>query len=381
MQRSTLRCAHSLLSLMAATALVNVRASPYDPLAFGSCGTNPFGAPGNYMLNTTTPGFSGPGGACTFAFVTPENVVVFTFDSISVAPGAIVRAVGTRPAALLSRSTFEVQAGALIDVSGSFVAGTGYVTGAGGSFGGFGPGAGGAAASGGGGGFGTNGGAGGGTPGGVGGTAYGNLLNVLQGGSGGGNFGSDGGPSGGVIELGAATSLSIAGSVRADGYFAVGGAGGGSGGGLLIHAPTVSVSGVVSASGGDGGAGGAAPGGGGGGAGRINFLTANGTMTVVPGAVIAALGGNGGTGSPAGQGANLLTPVVGPFPSPPPPPRAPAAEGCVKMSGAPLVGAIVRFKQKGMGDATTTDGNGCYAFTSGQSGRTGTITIELPTLP
>jgi hypothetical protein len=154
---------------------------------------------------------------------------------------------------------------------------------------------------GGGGGFGGAGGAGEGFPplrplpvsGGPGGLTYGtntSLLQLLQGGSGGGGGrggGFPGGGGGGAIELGAITSMTLNGIIRAnggDGFVSSesvlgSGSGGGSGGGILIHAPLVSLNGLLSAAGGLGGSEFSGPGpadlpttigfGGGGGGGRV----------------------------------------------------------------------------------------------------------------
>ena len=61
-----------------------------------------------------------------------------------------------------------------------------------------------------------------------------------------------------------------------------------------------------------------------------------------------------------------------------------AVAGCVQIQGAPLVGASVKLLQEKSAKKailTTTDTNGCYSFGTAVSGRTGTLTIELPQLP
>jgi hypothetical protein len=63
------------------------------------------------------------------------------------------------------------------------------------------------------------------------------------------------------------------------------------------------------------------------------------------------------------------------------PPQAPALAGCVEMHGLALVGADVKFKQKGKAQTAVTDSAGCYAFDRIISGKDGLITIELPVLP
>jgi hypothetical protein len=81
-----------------------------------------------------------------------------------------------------------------------------------------------------------------------------------------------------------------------------GGGGGGSGGGILVHAPTVRLSGTLSANGGDGGAGGATfgSGGGGGGAGRILIWTDNNGYDGTGGKTELNPGSGGGTGDDKG---------------------------------------------------------------------------------
>ena len=82
-----------------------------------------------------------------------------------------------------------------------------------------------------------------------------------------------GGGGGGAVEIGAVGNVSLSGLVLANGgtggsahYWA---GGGGAGGGILVHAPTVSLSGTLNASGGNSG---------GGGGGRVLILTADGTL-------------------------------------------------------------------------------------------------------
>ena len=93
----------------------------------------------------------------------------------------------------------------------------------------------------------------------LGGVAYGDLAIGIQGGSGGGaawegfSFPLDGGGGGGGIELDAVGSITVSGAIRANGgngvSFAGGaGAGGGAGGGILLHAPSVTVSGTLAPS-------------------------------------------------------------------------------------------------------------------------------------
>jgi fibronectin-binding autotransporter adhesin len=144
---------------------------------------------------------------------------------------------------------------------------------------------------GGGGAFGGNGGNGVSSPG-SGGTAYGDLALTLQGGSGGAGGvgggspgaagGGGGGGAGGAVELGAIGNLTLSGMVLANGGASsgdpaglpvTGGGGGGAAGGIVVHAPTVSLSGNLNAIGGTGAAGGS-----GGGGGRVLILTGGGTL-------------------------------------------------------------------------------------------------------
>ena len=364
------------------------RANALDPAAFASNGPNPFSVAGSYSIDTTAgTGFlSGPGGSAG-GFVTPEGVVVFTFDSVAIGAGVSIRATGTRPVAILSRSTFIMTAGE-ITAAGLFVPGVGHQPGAGGGIGasalqaatGIGAGSSGADA-GGGGGHGTFGGAGGGPGGGAGGIVYGDPAIQLRGGSGGGagitSLSSQGGAGGGVIEIGASQSVSVSGGViTVDGSTGYESGGGGSGGALLIHAPDVSIGGTLRASGGAG-ASGAMAGGGGGGAGRITILNATGSFTPGPTALITLNGGAGGSsgtapGQSAGSGAAVVG-TLGPGPS--------KVAGCVRLAGLPLAGAVVKFKQRGLQSQTVTDAAGCYSFAEGLATRAGTVTIEVPPLP
>lgn len=311
-----------------------------DPSAFASLGPLHLTA-GTYTIDTTlgtlvddgsgSTLFSGvnfaqgtPGGAPFHGF--NPAISVFTFDSVLIDPGVTVTALGERPLALLSQSTFTVNSTVaqptLIDVSGQDGMsglntastedpadyGHGGRGGPGGGKGGDGsirnsvldffvrsePGEGPGGGFGGGGGLGDRGngaGFGGFGGGGFGGTvidsSYGDLKVALQAGSGGGASGPSsqvirgpgGGGGGGGLELGAVTSLVLNGTIDASGG-SQGGAnaalgGGGAGGGVRLHAPTVSTttSATVNANGG-----GPAGGPGAGGGGRILVLNSDGSM-------------------------------------------------------------------------------------------------------
>ena len=281
------------------------------------------------------------------------QIAVLPFTSIDIPLGVTLRAIGSRPLALLSTTAITVAG--TIDVSAYYDPNTAWpdtpaaqqrLAGAGGGHGGYnvfdnGSPAAGAPASpntvgqnpfplfdfpaplrgAGGGGYGGLGG-----PGfrgdlsppvrvNLGGAPFGDLAIGIQGGSGGGaaweNFTSsfypmDGGGGGGGIEIGAATTITVTGSILAAGgngvSFALGaaGGGGGAGGGILLHAPAVTVSGTLSATGGDSRGNDMSLGIGGGGAGGRIGLAA--TTVLTAGATITVAGGFGfPTGQPNGD--------------------------------------------------------------------------------
>jgi hypothetical protein len=237
-----------------------------------------------------------------FAYLTQgdqSGVGVYIARSIHIEPGVSINVDGSRPLVLVSLTTFLDQG--TIDVSGDDLPGRG---GAGGySYSGdlpavgLGPGGGGSAtetiAGGGGsncgiGGAGVNVAAGG--PSVAGGPAAGNATIIpLVGGSTGGAGVEDPGGGGGALQIVAGTSFTL----DAQGKLGAGGgpgnesgdsnqmaAGGGSGGAILIEAPTVTISGTIAANGG---------GGGGNGGDGTNGST---VLTAAPGG-----GVNGGAGS------------------------------------------------------------------------------------
>ena len=277
-------------------------AYPLNPDEFTSLGGSPF-ASGTYTINTSmnnaAPSLSGPGITTPIAgvFFSPsggsvarDEIAVFTFASLSIPAGVTVQGAqnaNSRPMALLSQSTATVAG--TINVSGA-----GGESGGGGDGGAAGPGGGG---GGGGGEFGS-GGSGGpgfvdGRPGsrlrrrqrrqrgagrrrgrlggaaaaaaaGVSGAAvrpYGDLSLKLQGGSGGGGGGTRGRGRrrrrrrGGDRGRGRHQHRRDgAGERRGQAAAAATEAGGGgAGGGILVHAPTVSLSGTLNATGGKGG--------------------------------------------------------------------------------------------------------------------------------
>jgi hypothetical protein len=133
------------------------------------------------------------------------------------------------------------------------------------------------------------------------GTAYGDLSLTLQGGSGGSGgldttidaIGPGGGGGGGAVEIGAVGHITLAGDVLANGGAGAisnrNGGGGGAGGGIVLHAPTVSLSGNLNALGGNARINTS----GGGGGGRVLILTADGTLA--GGSLDANVNVNGGT--------------------------------------------------------------------------------------
>jgi autotransporter-associated beta strand protein len=261
-----------------------------DPNAYTSLGTlnHPSGP---LTINTDTLTVTG---AVTFTGVALSQkggpqVAVFDFDSITIGSAATVTLTGSRPLALLSRGNSTIQTALSIPIQSSGFLNAPNLGGyAGGSVdlftdgsalqtvgqAGQGPGGGGATRDSlpGGAGGGGHGGTGGPTLGGLGGLTYGNLSQVLQGGSGGGallgvGFGeggfADGGAGGGALEVVATGTLSVAGisavgnggggTVTADAghnpYFL---AAGGAGGGIILSSGNgLTVTGALDVHGGD----------------------------------------------------------------------------------------------------------------------------------
>jgi hypothetical protein len=351
------------LALWSAVRGVQAQASatyPLNPSSFTSLGASPFTTDGTYSIdaskNNAAPTLSGPGIAVPIAgvffspsggTVTNDEIAVFTFNSLNIPAGVLIGHAAnsnSRPVALLSLSTATIDGSIIVSGSNGVGndggnAGPGGGGGGGGTFDGIGglgfaggegggPFIGGAGGSvvaggggtsqpgslhqGGGGAFGGNGGNAS-VPG-IGGTAYGNLALILQGGSGGagsgvGTTGTRGGGGGsGAIELGAIGNLTLSGTVLANGGPSSGGAiaraGGGAGGGILVHAPTVALTGSLNA------IGGATQFGGGGGGGRVLILTADGTLA--NGSLDANVNVSGGAGF-GGGGAGVKQLGIGMF--------------------------------------------------------------------
>ena len=276
---SVRKIAPAVLLLAGAGLATPTLAVPLNPLAHASLGALSLDA-GSYSLLTDGAAPTLRDGSnqllATGWYVAQADafnpqVAVFGFDSIQVALGATITAVGSHPLALLSRG--GVQFAGLLDAAGRHGgqqnAGLGGRGGPGGGAGGTGgsdigePGAGPGGGAGGFGGLGNCSWGEGGAYGGGGGNwnpcrtaaaAYGNPALVLNGGSGGGasgpnlfGTGAGGGGGGGGVELGAVGQITLLGGTLLDvtgGNFGDGlavNAGGGSGGGLLLHAQTISL--------------------------------------------------------------------------------------------------------------------------------------------
>lgn len=301
----------------------------FCPTGFATLGD--FVAFGTVTFDTDLLTFGGvPGG------VDVGGVAVFAFDSVQVPLGTTVVGRGSRPFALLSKSTVQIDGTVTADgqssvnfTPGPFLGGSGGGRGgAGGLNPGMGPGGGLPASAiccsgSGGAGFGGLGGAGGfaiqgvGGPGGV---VYGNLTLALEGGSGGagGSTGTGGGGGGGGLFISSLAGLTVgsSGIISADGgdgaVSGFGASGGGSGGGIVLFDPVVTNNGTVRANGGHGGKGGGFGAGGGGGGGRIMVAGANagtGTYSVVGGHTGLGGGPPQAPGSPGQNGADGVVSV------------------------------------------------------------------------
>jgi hypothetical protein len=235
----------------------------------------------------------------------PE-IVVLAARHFTIAAGATLRLTGSRPVVLAVFGNATVAGTVDANASGATPGAGGNATCTATRKGGEGTGsASGGASGGGGGGFGTAGAAGGdggqGVPG-VAGVAGGTvplvpLVGGCPGGLGGGCATNLGGAGGGSIQFSVAGTLSISGTVRANGGIGVagcasegGGGGGGSGGGILLEGSTVtsSASAVVQANGGKGGDGAS---------GGVGGRGGTGTLTPLKGDNSSTDGGGGGGGS------------------------------------------------------------------------------------
>lgn len=336
------RAGSLLLGILAAVATAPAASAAYlDPSAFASLGTLDL-ADGDYTIDTTgAPVLRDASDNVLFVGTTffqgggfGDTISVLTFDSITIGAGVNIRASGTNPLALLSKSNATIRG--VIDASGYAGAdssrfngsGAGGAGGPGGGKGGNGGGFPGHTGEGPGGGPGGPGGIGavqgaGGSFGGKGGdsalgtfgSTYGDLNLLLQGGSGGGGTGASffeavgagGGGGGGAVELGALGTIDFdGGDLLANGggvgaAFAAN-AGGGSGGGLLIHAPSIAVRGasLISAAGGFYWGGG----------GRILFLTDTATILQTGGNLSVGVGGGANNPTPGVIEYGYLRPVV-----------------------------------------------------------------------
>jgi hypothetical protein len=262
------------------------RSEPLNPLEFPSLGSVSIPRE-NCSIDTDAATFEAPY-PIVYHGTIHGSVVVFNFDSLSVASGATIWVHGSKPMAILSKGNLLL-AGAIVangsdgSTASAVIVGAGGSGVAGGGYGGNGSGL--NKIGGHGGGFGGGRGElgypggvrpGGGSFGGEGvyslppdGIPYGDLLLQLQGGSGGGggqgrsgpggspvSYGSGGGAGGGAIELGAIGAVWIRPTAHIEVSGGSGGSGtvldlgscgaGGSGGGVIIHGAIVQVShGVV----------------------------------------------------------------------------------------------------------------------------------------
>lgn len=309
------------LSVVALAAVSGVAAAnPLNPYEFTSLGTVSLTAAGTYTINTDTLQMTGPSIlpiSGTLLSSGGRGVAVFAFTELKVGSGCPIVVVGSRPGAILSRTTFTCDS-TITAAGGAGQAGgsnSGSVPGARGA-GGAGAGGGGAGGAGGEGAFGNTsldsgvpGSAGAGLGAGSGGVAG---TTIKGGGGGGGSFATDGGSNAGT-SYGSFFSRLEAGSGGGGGGGSrtgnstnggTGGSGGGAGGGAIeIGAiDSVTLSQVVDCSGGNGAPGttGFGAGGGGGGSGGMILVHAN--QVVAPN--LRAPGGTGGTGGTGGPGGN-----------------------------------------------------------------------------
>ncbi len=343
-----------LVAIAGTEATAATVGSRFDPADFTSIGTLNVSS-GTVTFNTTNRTVSGFAGTPGVSSTTEggENVVVYTFNSVSITGTATVTITGNRPIVILSKGDFTL--GRAITINGGNASGGNNGVGIVGGFNGAdedddgeGPGAGESANNegGSGAGYGGQGGDGASNNSG-GGNTYGTSdIYDLFGGSGGGggrnsNQGGGGGAGGGAISVSATGTISIqaGGSITVNGGNGAtevrAGGGGGSGGSIVLSAPTVTNAGTLNARGGNGGAatGSGREGGGGGGGGRIaifaNTLTA-GTRNVQ--------GGAGGTGSTSGDPGSTGSSYTDVYSVPP------VVSSITRLDSSPTFGPTVRFR-------------------------------------
>lgn len=243
----------SVLALLGSATGANAQ---HDPLAFTSLGTLNVTS-GTITINTDNLTWLSTGGNFSGVVLNQAGgmqAAVFDFTNITIGSGVTFDIQGSRALALLSRGNVSI--GSTLSMpknssSNASPAPGGYSGGNGtgvGAFSGSGPG-GGSALTGGSSGIGLGGGFGGAGGSsnnsnnvGPGGAAYGNLFQVLQGGSGGGqaDTGTAGG-GGGALEISAVGSVSVT-NLNAVGFAASSptGGGGGAGGGILLGGSSIS---------------------------------------------------------------------------------------------------------------------------------------------
>jgi hypothetical protein len=251
-----------------------------DPSAFASLGAFPTLA-GTYNVDTSTatPTILLPGGG-SLQGVIYNGLAVFDFDSINITQGMSFFDRGNEgtPLVLLSRGNAVIAGTVDVSALGS-TGGPGGFSGTHFPYETSGPGGGNSglvaadhlrlvgAGGGGGGGFGGPGSNGQNIPnftlgGGAGGPAYGDITKKLEGGSAGGTAFKDvqgtwgpGGGGGGAVEIGALGTLTVSGTIKANGGYSAAvpppsGVGAGSGGAILLHGNSVVLGGTLSALGG-----------------------------------------------------------------------------------------------------------------------------------
>jgi hypothetical protein len=216
---------------------------------------------GNYEINTSTGDLTGPGVSVRGQIISGQ--VIFRFAQINIQAGANIAVRGATPVSL--EGTDVTISGKIISDGNGFPGAAPPRPGAGGGNG-AGPGGGGWSQAGGGGGAGYggkggNGGSIGGQPGGSGGKNYHDFKNCLQNGSGGAAFGTTpgagahGGNGGGAVQVTAANSLVMSGTISVagtNGGESACGGGAGSGGSIVLHGAVVKGAPVLNASGGQG---------------------------------------------------------------------------------------------------------------------------------
>jgi sugar lactone lactonase YvrE len=193
---------------------------------------------------------------------------------------------------------------------------------------------------------------------------YGGLDFILTGGSGGGATSGNGGGGGGGIQLGANGTLTVSGTINANG---ASGVGGGSGGGILLYGQNLTLtSAILNARGAN------ATNWGGGGGGRILYTAIGGTATGTPTINVSA-GSNVGNVSAPAIGTNGAIPTITDIT-----PASGPVGSSVRLTGTNL-GSInaVRFFGSSGTLATVLSSNATTILVAVPSGATGTGQIYV----